>query len=312
MLQNEVINPRNKERKTLSKSKNPYYRYDLELFRVRRKDFYPLFHAPKLLKEFIPSLSHASDGLIFQPWDDPYVALTDKRLLKWKYPEMNSVDFLFEENVWVFMRMRPDKSKPNEFSTYKKVMRSIQDNITEEAVLNEIQNIIRLSMVDGWSSATHTLVGVGVAEPNMNPGEATGMESSATREYPLLIHTFFLTHTVNGVFLNPEDKVLYDEMLRLQGLGSNTATGQRTVIPPSPPCTHSSDVAKLKKREKVLSHQVNMFMKLFRSNDKFSQMFSQLESQPEISGGSGSGGCGDDEQGDDEDDGEDGEDEDDS
>ncbi|GKA83879.1 hypothetical protein Tco_0805474 [Tanacetum coccineum] len=44
------------------------------------------------------------------------------------------------------------------------------------------------------------------------------------------------------------------------------------------------------------------------SDDKFSQMLSQLESQPEIGGGSGSGGRGDDEQGDDEDDGEDGED----
>nr|GEW80006.1 hypothetical protein [Tanacetum cinerariifolium] len=51
------------------------------------------------------------------------------------------------------------------------------------------------------------------------------MESSATREYPSLIHTFFLTHTVGGVFLNPEDKALYDEMLRLQGLGSNTPSG---------------------------------------------------------------------------------------
>ncbi|GJY69543.1 putative reverse transcriptase domain-containing protein [Tanacetum coccineum] len=168
------------------------------------------------------------------------------------------------------------------------------------------------------------------------------MESSATREYPSLIHTFFLTHTVNGVFLNPEDKALYDEMLRLQGLGSNTETGvpytedeimaivrggkqrghipgvgrvlprQGTVIPPPPPCTHSSDVVKLKKREKVLTRQVNMFMKLFRSDDKFSQMLTQLESQPEIGGGSGSGGPGDDEQGHDEDDGEDGEDEDDS
>ncbi|GJW68922.1 hypothetical protein Tco_0123346 [Tanacetum coccineum] len=164
---------------------------------------------------------------------------------------------------------------------------------------------------------------------------------SATREYPSLIHTFFLTHTVNGVLLNPEDKARY-EMLRLQGLGSNTEMGvpytedeimaivrggkqrehipgvgkvlpgQRTIIPPSPPCTHSSDVAKLKKREKVLTRQVNMFMKLFRSDDKFSQMLSQLESQPEIGGGSESGGCGDDEQGDDEDDGEYGEDEDDN
>ncbi|GJU73854.1 hypothetical protein Tco_1265259 [Tanacetum coccineum] len=133
-----------------------------------------------------------------------------------------------------------------------------------------------------------------------------------------------------------------EEMLRLQGLGSNTETGvpytedeimaivrggkqrghipdvgrvlpgQGTVIPPPPPCTHSSDVVKLKKREKVLTRQVNMFMKLFRSDDKFSQMLTQLESQPEIGGGSGSGGRGDDEQGHDEDDGEDGEDEDDS
>ncbi|GJY32979.1 hypothetical protein Tco_0417448 [Tanacetum coccineum] len=166
-----------------------------------------------------------------------------------------------------------------------------------------------------------------------------GMEEPATREYPSLIHTFLLTHTVNGVFLNPEDKALY--MLSYRVVGSNTEMvypiprmrnrpsfarqaavhdsrvgrvlpGQGTVIPPPPPCTHSSDVVKLKKREKVLTRQVNMFMKLFRSDDKFSQMLSQLESQPEIGGGSGSGGCGDDEQGDDEDDGEDGEDEDDS
>ncbi|GJY50394.1 pyruvate kinase, partial [Tanacetum coccineum] len=154
------------------------------------------------------------------------------------------------------------------------------------------------------------------------------MESSATREYQSLIHTFFLTHT--------------EEMLRLQGLGSNTETGvpytedeimaivrggkqrghipgvgrvlpgQGTVIPPPSPCTHSSDVVKLKKREKVLTRQVNMFMKLFRSDDKFSQMLNQLESQPKIGGGSGSGGRGNDEQGDDEDNNDDGEDEDDS
>nr|GEU76319.1 ribonuclease H-like domain-containing protein [Tanacetum cinerariifolium] len=138
--------------------------------------------------------------------------------------------------------------------------------------------------------------------------EKIGMESSATREYLSLIHTFFLIHNVGGVFLNSADKALYDEMLRLQGLGSNTPSdepytedeimaivrggkqqghilgigrvlpGQGTVIPPPPPCMHSSDV---------------------------------LESQPEYDGGSESGGCGDDELGDDEDGGDDGEDEDD-
>ena len=31
-----------------------------------------------------------------QGWDDPYVPRTHEGLLKWKYPEMNSVDFLYE------------------------------------------------------------------------------------------------------------------------------------------------------------------------------------------------------------------------
>nr|GEZ34410.1 hypothetical protein [Tanacetum cinerariifolium] len=98
------------------------------------------------------------------------------------------------------------------------------------------------------------------------------MESLATREYMSLIHTFFLTHTVSGVLLNPVNKALYDKMLRLQCLGSNTPSDvpytedeimaiirrgkqrgyipsvgrvlpkQGTVIPPSPPCMHSSDL----------------------------------------------------------------------
>nr|GEW90762.1 hypothetical protein [Tanacetum cinerariifolium] len=114
------------------------------------------------------------------------------------------------------------------------------------------------------------------------------METSATREYPSLIHTFFLTHTVGSVFLNPEDKALY-------GLGSNTPIGQGTIIPPPSQSTHSADIARLKKSEKWLTKQVNMFMRLFRSNKKFYQMLSQLELQPGYGGGRRSGGCEDDE-----------------
>nr|GEX81872.1 hypothetical protein [Tanacetum cinerariifolium] len=138
------------------------------------------------------------------------------------------------------------------------------------------------------------------------------METSATREYRSLIYTFFMTHTVGGVFVDPEDKALYDEMLRLQGLGSNTPTGQRMVIPPPSQGTHLADIDRLKKREKLLTKEVNMFKRLFRSDDRFSQMLTQLESQPDYGGGSESGGCGDDEPGDDEDGGEDEEEEDDS
>ncbi|GKF57633.1 hypothetical protein Tco_0171170, partial [Tanacetum coccineum] len=47
------------------------------------------------------------------------------------------------------------------------------------------------------------------AQNKKNQAKSKVMETSATREYPSLIHTFFLTHTVGGVFLNPEDKALY-------------------------------------------------------------------------------------------------------
>ncbi|GJS47344.1 hypothetical protein Tco_0597465 [Tanacetum coccineum] len=124
------------------------------------------------------------------------------------------------------------------------------------------------------------------------------MERSATREYSSLIHTFFLTHTVGGVFLNPEDKALYDEMLRLQGLGSNTFTGV--------PYTEDEIMAIIREGKqrghipgvgRVLPGQG----RLFRNDAKFFQMLTQLESQPEYGGDSGSGGCWDDEPGDDED-----------
>ena len=42
------------------------YEYGSELFSIRRKEFFPLFMARSLLQDFIPSLSHESDGLIFQ------------------------------------------------------------------------------------------------------------------------------------------------------------------------------------------------------------------------------------------------------
>ncbi|GJY03162.1 hypothetical protein Tco_0361314 [Tanacetum coccineum] len=62
-----------------------------------------------------------------------------------------------------------------------------------------------------------------------------------------------------------------------------------TVFHPPPPCTHPLEVVKLKKRENVATRQVNMFMKLFRSDDKFSQMLTQLESHLSVGWQLGSG-----------------------
>ncbi|GKE87318.1 hypothetical protein Tco_1564793 [Tanacetum coccineum] len=101
------------------------------------------------------------------------------------------------------------------------------------------------------------------------------METLATREYLSLIHTFFLTHIVGGVFLNPEDKALYDEMLRLQGLGSNTPMGV--------PYTED-EIMVIVRWGKQRGHIPGV-----------RRILNQLESQPEYGGGSESGGCGDDE-----------------
>jgi mRNA-capping enzyme len=70
------------------------YDYAGEAFRFRRKDFWPLAAANKLIHEFIPrQVSHEADGLIFQPYDEFYKPLTCESLLKWKFAHLNSVDF---------------------------------------------------------------------------------------------------------------------------------------------------------------------------------------------------------------------------
>lgn len=66
LIEKEVVEPRNQERRNMDTNGKPPYRYDLEPFRVRRKDFWLLSTVGKLLKEFIPHLSHDADGLVFQ------------------------------------------------------------------------------------------------------------------------------------------------------------------------------------------------------------------------------------------------------
>ena len=116
MIDKEVIGPRNYERQHIYQSRNPYYRYELEPFRVclskleyivifyyylfclsgcwflnvyqvRRKDFFLLSTVTKLLKEFIPKLSHEADGLIFQVLKSTYSELLLVLVLYWISPE---------------------------------------------------------------------------------------------------------------------------------------------------------------------------------------------------------------------------------
>ncbi|GJS24300.1 retrotransposon gag domain, retroviral aspartyl protease [Tanacetum coccineum] len=67
------------------------------------------------------------------------------------------------------------------------------------------------------------------------------MESSATREYPSLIHTYFDTHTVDGVFLRDEERLLW---FWREGAGTSFN------MSPEPRCTHTADVDELKRTNK--------------------------------------------------------------
>ncbi|GJU38931.1 F-box domain containing protein [Tanacetum coccineum] len=47
-------------------------------------------------------------------------------------------------------------------------------------------------------------------------------QSSGTQEYPSLINTFYVAHTVNGEFLQDEDRRIYEEMRRLEATDTYT------------------------------------------------------------------------------------------
>ncbi|XP_063703716.1 mRNA-capping enzyme-like [Culicoides brevitarsis] len=87
-IDKEIIAPRHEamKRGAINKQKEP--------FSVRKKDFWEVSAASSLLGEkFAKSLSHEPDGLIFQPKMDPYTPGQCPEVLKWKPPELNSVDF---------------------------------------------------------------------------------------------------------------------------------------------------------------------------------------------------------------------------
>ncbi|KAK9804496.1 hypothetical protein WJX73_010638 [Symbiochloris irregularis] len=94
LIKKEITQPRSTEKQIMGSPAAKFlYLYDEEPFHVRVKEFWPMTAADKVLNNFIPKLSHESDGLILQGWDDPYITGTCKELLKWKFAHLNSVDF---------------------------------------------------------------------------------------------------------------------------------------------------------------------------------------------------------------------------
>ncbi|GJS28887.1 hypothetical protein Tco_0489507 [Tanacetum coccineum] len=97
-------------------------------------------------------------------------------------------------------------------------------------------------------------------------------QSSATQEYPSLIDTFFVAHTVNGVFTRDEDRLIYEEMRRLEATGTYT----------------DDEINRLARRGKQRGH-IPGVGRVLPARATASPKF-------ESGGASGSGGCGDDEE----------------
>ncbi|GJX79796.1 zinc finger, PHD-type containing protein [Tanacetum coccineum] len=102
--------------------------------------------------------------------------------------------------------------------------------------------------------------------------QAKSTVSSATQEYSSLIQTFFDTHTVGGVFLRDEDRCLY-------GLGTYTDDQIMAMVCEGKQRRHILGVAQ--KSNKQLQKQIDMITKAMSSDDRYSQLFTQLQSQHE-------------------------------
>ncbi|GKC42563.1 hypothetical protein Tco_1060285, partial [Tanacetum coccineum] len=91
---------------------------------------------------------------------------------------------------------------------------------------------------------------------------------------------------------------------KAQGSRPQHADGDVLTIP-EPRCTHIADVDEVKTKKQAARKEINMLMKVVRSDDKMSQLLTQLQSQHEVGSGSESDGGEDDEPSEDEDAGED-------
>uniref|UniRef100_T1IYM1 mRNA guanylyltransferase n=1 Tax=Strigamia maritima TaxID=126957 RepID=T1IYM1_STRMM len=178
-IKNELIEPRQQQNVVDKKS---------ESFGVKNKDFWDIPMSSKLLDEkFTKQLTHACDGLVYQPTLLAYSGGTNVNVLKWKPPSLNSIDFKlvlrnklgakgrlyvghghkrecfgeikvtkelesldrkiiecsFECNEWKFMRERSDKSVANSKYTAKRIWNSILNPITQEKLLDFIDNNLK-------------------------------------------------------------------------------------------------------------------------------------------------------------------------
>ncbi|KAH8915400.1 hypothetical protein BT69DRAFT_1230124 [Atractiella rhizophila] len=82
-------------------------------FEVTLKPMELSYGIQKVLETHMPGLKHGNDGLIFTSAEAQYTIGTDRRILKWKPPSENSIDFRLELRFPALVHTRVEGSSRN-------------------------------------------------------------------------------------------------------------------------------------------------------------------------------------------------------
>ncbi|KAL7007850.1 Dcp1p-Dcp2p decapping enzyme complex alpha subunit [Cystobasidiomycetes sp. EMM_F5] len=91
-------------------------------FQVKLKPMELAYGIQAVFKEHLPKLQHGNDGLIFTGAEAPYTSGTDPRIIKWKPPSENSIDFKLE------LRFPPSSTDPREADLRVKPLFLLMEN----------------------------------------------------------------------------------------------------------------------------------------------------------------------------------------
>ncbi|CAD6983191.1 unnamed protein product [Tilletia controversa] len=102
----------------------PYQKYCMKNEDFRRRQPFQIqvkkmelsYGVVDVLRNHIPNLKHGNDGLIFTCANDPYVFGTDKKILKWKPPSENSIDFRVRLRFPPDLELDPSATTPDYFA----------------------------------------------------------------------------------------------------------------------------------------------------------------------------------------------------
>ncbi|KAK0560414.1 Dcp1p-Dcp2p decapping enzyme complex alpha subunit [Tilletia horrida] len=82
-------------------------------FKIQVKKMELSYGVVDVLLNHIPNLKHGNDGLIFTCANDPYVFGTDPKILKWKPPSENSIDFRVRLRFPPDLEADPEGTQPD-------------------------------------------------------------------------------------------------------------------------------------------------------------------------------------------------------